>query len=400
MPPAHSARLSILLLILAQVAVLSVWFSATAILPALALRNGLAPSDLAELATATQAGFVFGALLLATTGLSDRIDPRRLFAVSSAATAAANLALLWVSPDTLSALLSRFLVGALLAGVYPVGLKIAMGWSRQNRGLLASLLVGALTLGSASPQLVTYLGGADPQYVLVTTSLAACIGGCLILCIGLGPYHAMSGEFSPRSLTLVIREPALRRAYFGYFGHMWELYAYWAWAPTALLASGILGDTLNGTNDTASQAAGLTFLAMCLGAFACLPSGRLADRLGKARVARWLLLGSGVCALVAAVSVSFSPTVFLIAVLGWGMFVIPDSPLFSAMVADAAPADKAGSLLTLQTALGFALTIVSVQTTPLIAEEFGWNWAISLLAIGPFIGAFLVSSKDRGGKPN
>jgi len=387
-----AVRRSITLLILAQVAVLSVWFSATAILPLLANQYGLATSDLAGLATATQAGFVLGAFIFALTGLPDRIDPRRLFAICSIGAALANMALFITPPHTLIALLSRLMVGALLAGVYPVGLKIAMGWSARRRGLLASLLVGALTLGSAMPQLITFLGGADWRIVLLATSASAILGATLILTIGLGPYHVKTGHFSPRSLLLVTKDRKLRRAYLGYFGHMWELYAYWAWAPAALLASGLLGSD---PVIAGQYAAGWIFFAMVLGAVACVPFGLCADKLGKARVAKWLLWGSGISAAIAAVSFNSANAVFLLAILSWGLFIIPDSPLFSAMVADAAPAENTGSLLTLQTALGFALTILSVQLTPLIAENLSWSWAIAILILGPACGlSALKSPKD------
>ena len=369
-------------LAVAQVLVLSLWFSVSAVLPGLADSHALAITDLAHLSTVTQLGFVAGALTLALTGLADRVDPRWVFVVSALVAAGANLALLIVAPDTAVAALSRVLVGAALAGVYPVGLKLAVGWTMRHRGLVVSILVGALTLGSSSPHLVALLGGAHAATCLLVTSSLATFGAVLVATIPLGPLHAKSPRVEPRDLVLALRNPGIRRAYLGYFGHMWELYAFWAWIAVAASAAAAQAAFA----DPAVFGSGLAFATIALGGLACIPAGRLADRFGKDFVARLALAGSFSFGLLTVLSFSWGLIPFAVTVLLWGITVIPDSPQFSAMVADAAPPEKAGSLMALQTAFGFTLSAVSVQLMPMIAEQASWPVAFAVLLIGPISG--------------
>ncbi len=377
---------SVSILVVSQVAVLGLWFSAAAVLPALAAARGVPVEALAGLAAATQIGFVVGALTFAATGLPDRVDPRRVFALCGGLAALANLALLVLPADDLGAVLSRAAVGFALAGVYPVGLKIAVGWSVTRRGLITSLLVGALTLGSASPHLVSLVGGADWQATLLITSGFAVLGAAAILAIDLGPYHQRSTRFDPGAIMLAWRDPAIRRAYGGYFGHMWELYAFWAWVGVAAAQAALLA------NHAAPDRFGalIAFLAIGLGGVACVPAGWLADRVGKATVARGAMIGSAILGVLAAVS--FGGPLILVAILLvlWGLLIIPDSAQFSALVADHAPPEQAGSLMTLQTALGFALTAVTVHATPWVVAQIGWSGAFLVLALGPTAGAIIL----------
>lgn len=377
---------AVLALAVAQVLALSTWFSVSAVLPGLALKWGHPIADLAGLATATQAGFVVGALLVAFLGLADRFDPRAVFAGSAMLAAGANLGLLVLEPTGWAAWSTRALVGASLAGVYPVGLKLAVGWSVERRGLVVSLLVGALTLGSSSPHLVALLGGSSPAWVLVATSIAAVVAAGICLFVQLGPFHAQSPRLELRALPLAWSDPRIRAAYLGYFGHMWELYGFWAWVAVAAASS-------RGAAPSAGPA--VAFVAMALGGLACLPSGWLADRKGKRFVARAALGGSLACAIFAALSFDGPPALFHLALVLWGITVIPDSPQFSALVADAAPADKAGSLMALQTALGFALTTATVQGTPWVAAQAGWPVALAVLGLGPAFGLWAMGSVRR-----
>jgi len=373
---------SVVLLVVAQVAALSLWFSGSAATPALAAELGVEASALRGLAWATQAGFVAGALFFAATGLPDRFDPRRVFALCALIAAAANLAPFVAPSDGAGALAARGLVGFALAGVYPVGLKIAVGWSLARRGLVVSLLVGALALGSATPYLAALLGGADWRSALVATSLAAGGSAVLVLLSGLGPHHAKASRFDPGAARLAWRDPRIRRACLGYFGHMWELYAFWAWAGTA----GAAAAASAGRSNPESFGAALAFAAIAAGAAACVPAGALADRVGKAAVARFALAGSLAGALASAALFAGPLPVFAAAIIFWGAAVIPDSPQFSALVADAAPPDRAGSLMTLQTAIGFAITVLTVEGAPRIAEAAGWPSAFLMLAAGPAAG--------------
>ena len=369
-------------LALAQVFVLSLWFSVAAVLPGLADVHGLAISDLAHLSTATQLGFVLGALTLAFTGLADRVDPRRVFVVATLFAATANLALLYISPNSVGATASRLAVGAALAGVYPVALKLAVGWTVRHRGFVVSILVGALTLGSSSPHLVAMIGGADAKTCLIVTSVLATISAIVVARIPLGPFHARSPRVSLNDFVLAIRSPAIRRAYLGYLGHMWELYAFWAWIAVA----GRSAASRSGYIDATTFGSALALATIALGGLACIPAGQLADRLGKNFIAQLALAGSFLFGLLSVLTFSWSLTAFAFAAVCWGIMIIPDSPQFSAMVADAAPPEKAGSLMALQTAFGFSISAISVQLTPSIAEQAGWPTAFSVLLAGPVCG--------------
>ena len=374
---------SITLLVLAEIAVMSLWFASAAVLPDMAREGGISASRQALLSSGVQAGFVIGALYVAVAGIADRFDPRRVFAASAIIAAALNACLL-VSPlggDI--AIFIRVATGALMAGVYPVGMKIAVGWGTRDRGLLVGLLVGALTLGSASPHLAAWLGGTDWRMAILATSVFAGLGGVLAFGIGLGPHHARAPAFRAADIALAWTDRRIRLAYLGYLGHMWELYAMWAWIGVA--ATIAYAGRLDA--QSATGLAKLTaFFAIALGGLLCVPAGALADRSGKAQVTIIAMAISGLAAIATALSFGGPVWLTLVLILIWGLAVIPDSAQFSALVADAAPPDRAGSLMTFQTALGFALTIVTVQVTPVIAAVIGWPGVLALLALGPAFG--------------
>ena len=381
--PLSSKSTSITLLVLAEIAGMSLWFSSAAILPDMVRESGIDAARQAMLSSGVQLGFVAGALAVAASGLADRFDPRRVSALSGVLAALCNAALLVAPVGGEVAILLRFLTGLLLAGVYPVGMKIAVGWGTKDRGLLVGLLVGALTIGSALPHLAAYLGGADWRSVIMVTSALAFIGGLLVLLCGLGPHHARAPRFSTRAIALAWTNRRIRLTYFGYFGHMWELYAMWAWVGAAAAASYgvLLGE------EQATHLAKLTaFLAIALGGLICAPAGWVADRIGKAQVTIIAMALSGSAAIATALSFGGPIWLTFLLIVIWGIFVIPDSAQFSALVADASPPDLAGSSLTLQTALGFALTAVTVQVTPLLANAFGWPAVLAGLALGPMVG--------------
>ena len=387
---------SVALVAAAQVLAMSLWFVSAAILPDIVAEAGLTPGRAAALSSAVQIGFVVGALALAVHGTADRHDPRRVMAGAALIAAVANALLLVTPLGGIAQVLLRGLTGACLAGVYPVGMKIVIGWGQRDRGLLVGLLVGAISVGSALPHLLALLGGADWRITVGAASALALLAAGLVARVGLGPHHARAAGFDPGALRLAWRNRQVRLAFTGYFGHMWELYAFWAWIAAALQAS-FGGRLADGGLDAARL---ITFAAMALGGVMCVPAGWLADRVGKAQVAGAAMAVSGAAAV--ATALAFGGPIWLSAllVLIWGAAVVPDSAQFSALVADAAPPERAGSLMTLQTALGFTLTFFTVQAVPAVAAAAGWPATLALMALGPMAGVAamhrLIRSSHRG----
>lgn len=390
-----SAKLrSMTALVLAEVLVLSLWFISSATMPGMLAEADVTPARQALLSSGVQIGFVIGALGSAALGVADRFDPRRVFVLSASLAALANAMLPVLEPGGNASIAMRVITGALMAGVYPVGMKIATGWGLKDRGLLVGILVGALTLGSSLPHLVAGLGGADWRLVVYITSAAAFAGGLLVLGAGLGPHHARAPAFSIRAIALAWTDRRIRFAYGGYLGHMWELYVLWAWMPAAAAASFAL--QMDQTRAT-SLATWVAFAAIGLGAVSAVWAGWVAGRIGKANVAIIALVASLFAGL--ATAATFGGPWWLTALLFviWGIAVIPDSAQFSALVADAAPPQVAGSLMTFQTALGFLLTFLTVQAAPVVAATTGWQPVLAALAIGPALGiASMWGLRERG----
>lgn len=380
-------RNSVTLLIVSQIAAMSLWFVSSAILPDMVREFSIGEIRQAALASAVPAGFVVGALSSALLGLSDRFDPRKLFALSASCAAVSGFALLLVEPGGFFSIFLRGITGAALAGVYPVGMKIAVGWGEKDRGLLVGLLVGALTLGSASPHLVAFLGEADWRFTIVVVSSATAVSGALILLASLGPYHRRAPQFSASAITEAWTNKHVRYAYLGYLGHMWELYAMWAWIGVATLAS----YRYSLPEEAAVSLSKLTaFIAIAAGGLACAAGGYIADRIGKVEVTILAMAVSGTAALATALSFGGPVWITFVIVVVWGVSIIPDSPQFSALVADGSRPEIAGSLMTFQTALGFTLTIFTVQLTPWIVSMTGWPFVIALMALGPACGIFFM----------
>ena len=383
---------SVCFLLLAEVAAMSLWFVSAAILPEMVKLASMSPFQEAALSSGVQAGFVLGALLLAIIGLPDRIDPRIVFAVSAVAAGLVNLALLVVDPASSAAIAARVATGALLAGVYPVGMKIIVGWGLNDRGFLVGALTSALVLGSASPHLIALLGGADWQLTVIVTSLAAFVSGLLCLGISLGPYHAKASKFDPSVIPTAWRNRRVRLAYAGYLGHMFEMFAMWTWIGAAAVVSYSVTMPAAEAEDLAKLTA---FAAIGVSCLTCISAGYYADRWGKAEIAIIAMVVSGLSAVFTGLTFGGPAWITFAIIIVWGLSVAPDSAQFSALVADAAPPDQVGSLMTLQTALGFALTIITVQMTPYLASMIGWPIVLASLAIGPLFGVVAMQRLRR-----
>jgi MFS family permease len=379
--PSGKAR-HLAVLCLGVVLCLSVWFAGTAAVPDLLAEGLITRGDAAWLTAAVQLGFVAGTLVSAVLSLADRRDPRMLFLACGLLASAATLAQTLVAPSGLAALALRFVAGAAMAGVYPVGMKLAASWARGDLGLLIGLLVGAVSLGSAMPHLIpSLLGGIGWQAAYLGAGVLAAAGGLSILAFRPGPLLGARPPFRPSQMLEAWQNKGLRYANLGYLGHMWELYAMWAWI--GLFLAGVLGGE-------AGQAGPWVFAVMAAGAVSCVLAGLVADRWNRASVAALCMLASGSCALLVGPAAAVAPWLAVAVALVWGFTVVADSAQFSACIVSLSPPDYVGTMLTVQTSLGFLLTAATIALVPLAIQGLGWNWAFALLAPGPLLGAWAM----------
>lgn len=378
---------SLAVLAYAEVAAMSLWFSASAVMPA--LREEVALSDFQQSAftSAVQAGFVVGSLISAVLALADRIEPRLFFALSALVAATANALILTQDPTSPVVLVLRFVTGACIAGIYPVGMKIAAGWAKGDLGLLVGLLVAALTLGSAMPHLVNGLILIDWRWTIGITSLLALSSAAAIQFAGTGPMMSVGARFDPKAALWAWKLPALRLANFGYFGHMWELYAAWAWLGVFLDASFrlVMDD---GAAITWARLA--TFATIAVGAAGAFAAGIVADKVGRTLVTSVAMAVSGICSLTVGLFFGGPPLLLVAVCLLWGVSIIADSGQFSASVAELSNRYLVGTMITLQTSIGFLLTLVSIHLMPVFVDALGWRWAFAPLAIGPALGIWAM----------
>ncbi len=366
---------------------MTLWFSATAAAPAIAHEFALDAAGRAWLTMAVQAGFVAGTLLTALTNLADAINARRLFAFGCIVGAVTNGAIV-LAPASAAIIALRFLTGAALAWVYPPGMKIAAGWFLERRGTALGVVVGAVTLGSALPHLLAWLGAGLPWRDVVSTSSLLGIAGAVIVLAAVkdGPYVSASAPFDRHALRVVLGSRGARLAMYGYFGHMWELYATWTWIGAFAAAS--LGDA-------AGTASLVAFVTLGSGAIGCVMAGRLADEWGKAMVAGAAMIASATCCVLSPALFAASLPVLLAFAVAWGITVVADSAQFSALVTEHTPRTHVGTALTLQTSAGFLLTMVSMRLVPPISAAAGWKWAFLFLAPGPLLGAVAMRALAR-----
>ena len=371
---------------LAQFLGMTLWFSATAVTPLLIDHFNIAPAHAAWLTMAVQAGFVAGTLLSAVSNIADILHARVLMFIGSIVGACANASVL-IAPGGTAVIVLRFVTGMSLALVYPPAMKIAAGWFRDSRGFALGLLLGALTLGKAFPHLLTALFGTEWREPMLLASALAIIGGTLVvLIVRDGPYVAATAPFDPQAITRVLASRGARLATLGYLGHMWELYAMWTWiavfATASFAASGVAS-----ANRAGSIAA---FVAIGSGAIGCALAGYVADRIGRARVAMWAMIVSAACSAMTVVVYGRAPIVLYALIVLWGFSVVADSAQFSALVSEHAPRDHIGTALTLQTCVGFLLTMVTIELLPRVADATSWRWASLLLVPGPLLGALAM----------
>jgi MFS family permease len=385
-PAAASARWRALaLLSLAELLGMSLWFSASAVVPALRLEWKLDDSSAGWLTIAVQLGFVFGTLLSAMLNLPDVFKVRYLFAISAVAGALSNAAFGVFAHNAQTGIALRFLTGMFLAGVYPPGMKIIATWFKRSRGMALGVLVGALTLGKASPYLVNGLGSTNWRQNILFISLLAVVGGLLVLLfVRDGPHALPAARFDWKQAIAVFSNRGVRLASFGYFGHMWELYAMWVWIPVMIRASLTVSRAAPATAEIAS------FLVIGCGAVGCVAAGLLADRLGRTVITSWAMAISGSCCLLIGFLFGGSPWLLLLVAAVWGATVVADSAQFSACVTELGDPQYVGTALTMQTCIGFLLTTISIKLIPYFVSALGWQYAFAILAPGPLFGVLAM----------
>jgi predicted MFS family arabinose efflux permease len=369
------------LIVISQFAGTSLWFAGNAILPELQRELHLQGNAIGNITSAVQLGFIAGTFVFAILSVADRFHPSRVFFISSLLAALANLSVIWVAKDFYTLLTLRFITGFFLAGIYPVGMKIAADWFESGLGKALGFLVGALVLGTAFPHLLKVGSYELPwkQVMYVTSAVAAAGGLMMLLLVPAGPFRKRGSAFHPKALIHIFRSPSFRAAAGGYFGHMWELYTFWAFVPVLLQA--------HQQQTGAVYSIPLwSFITIGVGALSCVAGGYISQKAGSERVAFFSLMLSMLCCFLLYFFIQGPGYVFLPFMIFWGVTVIADSPQLSTLVAQTAPQENRGTALTFVTCIGFAITIVSIQVISLFYQNDKQILILMLLLLGPMYG--------------
>lgn len=373
-------------IVIAQFMGASLWFAGNAVLPDLQRLWGLSADAVGYMTSSVQLGFISGTLVFAFLAISDTFSPRKVFLFCSLVGALCNAGIFLIADGFTSLMAFRFLTGFFLAGTYPVGMKIAAGWYQKDLGMALGYMVGALVLGTSFPHLVKAIGHGLPwaSVILSVSVIAAFAGLMMYVLVPDGPYLTKGAKFDPAAFKVIFRSRKFRASAFGYFGHMWELYAFWAFVPVIL--SAYIGSGVAGGLDIALW----SFVIIGIGFFGCAGGGMLAGRYGSARVAWTQLAISGTCCLLSPLLFSVPLPVFLASLLIWGITVGGDSPQFSALNALNAPKELVGSALTIVNCIGFSITIVSIQLVTWMAHFIDTRWLFLILTVGPVAGLYAM----------
>ncbi|ETN96628.1 MFS transporter [Zhouia amylolytica] len=379
-------------IVISQFCCTSLWFAGNGVMRDLVINFNLNESAIGHLTSAVQFGFIIGTLIFAILTIADRFSPSKVFLSSALLGALFNLGIIWEGNSFTSILSFRFLTGFFLAGIYPVGMKIASDYFEKGLGKSLGYLVGALVVGTAFPHLLKDMTGNFPwKSVLLITSTLAIAGGVLMsVLVPDGPFRKQSQQLDLSAFFKVFRQRDFRSAAFGYFGHMWELYAFWTFVPL------MLQTYLLANPNAAFNIPFLSFLIIGIGGLACIIGGYLAEALGTKRTAFTALLLSCICCLASPLIFSLKAPGFVIAyLLFWGMVVIADSPLFSTLVAQNSRPEIKGTALTIVNCIGFSITIVSIQIVNVIRSLTDTNSIYAVLAIGPVLGLIALLPKRK-----
>ncbi|MDB5116556.1 MAG: transporter [Mucilaginibacter sp.] len=381
-------------IVLSQFFCTSLWFAGNAVIGDIAKKLHLEPTYLAHLASAVQFGFITGTLIFAIWSIADRFSPSRVFFTCAMIAAIINLGVGINAINLSELLLLRFLTGFFLAGIYPVGMKVAADYYQHGLGKSLGFLVGALVLGTAFPHLLKSLTAALPwQYVIYSTSLLSALGGtAMLLLVPDGPYRKPGQKVKLGGFLDSFRDKQFRAVAFGYFGHMWELYAFWVFVPVILAAYKNYYPTADINIPL------LSFLIIAAGSVSCVFGGFISQRLGVKRTAAIALSLSGICCIVSPLLLFTHSTVaFVVFLFIWSIAVIADSPLFSTLVAQNAPAEIKGTSLTIVNCIGFSITIISIQLVSAWRTIENARYIYMLLAIGPILGLLaLLKNGSKG----